>query len=222
MEGAPRPPLSKADYVYSTLREEILGSRLPGGSVVRQDEIARRLGVSITPVREALRRLENDRLISYEAHRGATVVELGSGAVRELYRLRAVVEGLAARLAAERITDDELAGLRDLHEQMVADHAAGRLAELGAASERLHLAIADIGGPDFIGGHTRWIRSNHPVPSTASLWLDGAQAATFLQAHDRLLRALADGDGAAAERAMIEHIEYGADRRLGGPSRPHP
>ncbi|MBB6346917.1 DNA-binding GntR family transcriptional regulator [Nonomuraea muscovyensis] len=209
----PRPPMSKADYVYSVLLDEIRSARIPGGTALRAGAVARRLGVSVTPVREALRRLENDRLISYEAHHGATVVDLGEDALEEFYGLRAVVEGLGARLAAGRITDEELGGLREVHAAMVRDAGRGRNDLLGEQSRLFHLGIADIGGPAFLGRHARAVRNSFPVPATASLWLDDAQVGPQLEAHERILDALARADGTAAERLMIDHVRQAGEYR---------
>ncbi|MFG2074848.1 GntR family transcriptional regulator [Nonomuraea maritima] len=209
----PRPPMSKAEYVYTVLLEEIRTSRIPGGTALRAGEVAKRLGVSVTPVREALRRLEKDRLISYEAHHGATVVDLGDEATAEFYGLRAVVEGLGARLAAARITPGELAELRELHAAMTEDAAHGRHDGLGERSRRFHLRIVDIGGPAFLGAHARAVRNSFPVPSEASLWLDPQQAGRQLDAHARLIAALEAGDGDTAERVMIDHVREAGDHR---------
>ncbi|MFI6926941.1 GntR family transcriptional regulator [Nonomuraea spiralis] len=209
----PTPPMSKADYVYTVLLDEIRGGRIPGGTALRAGAVARRLGVSITPVREALRRLEKDRLISYEAHHGATVIDLGDEALAEYYGLRAVVEGLGARLAAARITEDDLAGLRDLHRAMTADAEQGRHDRLGDQSRHFHLRIVDIGGPAFLGAHARSVRNGVPVPAEASLWLDPEQVRRQLQAHEELLAALEAGDADAAERVMIDHIRQAGEYR---------
>lgn len=208
--------MSKADYVYSVLLDEIRTARIPGGTALRAGAVARRLGVSVTPVREALRRLENDRLVSYEAHHGATVVDLGDDALEEFYGLRAVVEGLGARLAASRVTAPELRRLRELHAAMVRDAEAGRYEPLGEQSRRFHLMIADIGGPAFLGRHARAVRNSFPVPATASLWLDEAQVGPQLQAHERILDALARADGATAEQIMIEHVRRAGEYRRRG------
>lgn len=207
--------MSKADYVYSVLLEDIRTGQIPGGTALRAGEVAKRLGVSVTPVREALRRLEKDRLISYEAHHGATVVDLGDEAVAEYYGLRSVVEGLGARLAAARITAEELAGLRELHASMADDFAHGRHDRLGEQSRRFHLGIVDIGGPAFLGGHARSVRNSFPVPAEASLWLDETQVKAQLEAHEGILNALESGDGETAERIMIDHV------RLAGEFRQH-
>ncbi len=205
--------MSKADYVYSVLLDDIRSARIPGGTALRAGEVAKRLGVSVTPVREALRRLEKDRLISYEAHHGATVVDLGDEALAEYYGLRSVVEGLGARLAAARITGAELAGLRELHDAMAADFAQGRHDRLGEQSRLFHLRIVDIGGPAFLGGHARSVRNSFPVPAGASLWLDAAQVRAQLEAHEGILAALEAGDGETAERIMIDHVRRAGEYR---------
>ncbi|MGN9840264.1 GntR family transcriptional regulator [Nonomuraea sp. H19] len=209
----PRPPMSKADYVYSVLLDEIRTARIPGGTALRAGAVAKRLGVSVTPVREALRRLEKDRLISYEAHHGATVVDLGEEALAEYYGLRAVVEGFGARLAAARITPQELASLRELHAAMAGDAARGRHDRLGEQSRQFHLRIVDIGGPAFLGAHARAVRNSFPVPAEASLWLDEAQVEAQLKAHEGILAALEAGGGEAAERIMIDHVRSAGDYR---------
>ncbi|GAB3445561.1 GntR family transcriptional regulator [Streptomonospora sediminis] len=211
-ETTSRPPGSKADYVHEALRQEILTGALSPGSAIGQEEIAARLGVSITPVREALRRLESDGLISYRAHHGATVSELGAEAAEELYLLRAAVEGLTARLAATRITAEQLESLREIHERMLSADPHS----LAQDSRLFHQTIADIGGPAFLASHVRSIRQNNPVPLSVSLWNDPANAQVFLDAHARLLDALANGDAEAAEHIMAEHIQASAVARTTG------
>ncbi|MQA10704.1 MAG: FCD domain-containing protein [Pseudonocardiaceae bacterium] len=190
-----------------------MGGLLPAGTSVPQDEIARRLGVSITPVREALRRLESEGLISYRAHRGATVAELSQDAARELYLLRGAIEGLCARLAADRITEAELGRLRELHERMLGEHRAGALEGLAEQSRTFHDLVAEAGGPAFLAEHLRSIWQSHPVPASSSLWHDKDNAGTFLRAHGELLDALARRDARTAERIMVEHLEIAADAR---------
>ncbi|MEU0569184.1 GntR family transcriptional regulator [Nonomuraea sp. NPDC005983] len=209
----PRPPMSKADYVYTVLLDEIRSARIPGGTALRAAAVAKRLGVSVTPVREALRRLEKDRLISYEAHHGATVIDLGDDALEEFYGLRAVVEGLGARLAASRATPAELDQLRELHASMVEDAEQGRLDRLGAQSQAFHLRVVDIGGPAFLGQHARAVRNSFPVPPLASLWLDEEQVRRQLDAHARILKALDEADGDTAERVMIDHVRQAGEYR---------
>lgn len=208
-------PMSKADYVYHLLSKEIHNAQIAGGTPLRAAAVAERLGVSITPVREAFRRLEQDRLIIYERHHGATVIDLTDDALLEFYQVRAVVEGLGARLAAEVITQAQLNELWELHASMVEDEREGRHELLGEKSRRLHLAVTDTGGPSFLGAHARALHDSYPVPTGASLWLDPEQAKNQLTAHEQLLRALGSGDGYTAERIMVEHVGFSGAYRLG-------
>lgn len=214
--GPVSPPPSKADYVYDVLRREIHESRLPGGTSLRAAAVAARLGVSVTPVREALRRLETDRLVTYAAHRGATVVDLGPDALREFYGVRAAVEGVGARFAAARIDAVGLERLESLHDRMVRDAARGRTARLAALSDELHLAVTDIGGPAFLGAQARAVRTSFPVPRGASLWLDPALREANLTAHAELIDALRDADATRAERVMVAHVTASGRFRIDG------
>lgn len=203
---AGRPPISRADYVHQTLRDEIaLGALLPG-TPLGQDEIAARLGVSITPVREALRRLEAAGFVNYEAHYGATVSSLSDEALNELYLLRSVVEGLAARLAAARITAEELDQLDQIQADMRSMVSQHDVAGLARGSRDFHSLIAEIGGPDYLAKHLQLIWENSPIPTKLSVWANENASAHSLAAHAELIQALRAGDAAAAGSLMSGHV----------------
>ncbi|MHB1615545.1 MAG: GntR family transcriptional regulator, partial [Actinomycetes bacterium] len=102
------------------LRELIITGELSSGEALRQRDLATRFGVSQTPVREALRRLESEGLVVNDTHRGATVIESRSGAIEDNAQIRATLESLGARLAARTITVDQLEVLRELNGEMTA------------------------------------------------------------------------------------------------------
>ncbi|WP_205623060.1 GntR family transcriptional regulator [Sciscionella marina] len=201
-----RPPTSRADYVHTVLHKEILDGTLQPGTPVLQDEIAGRLGVSITPVREALRRLESTGLVTYQAHYGATVTELSPAALTELYQLRAAIEGLAANLAANHITEDDLAELRAIHAEMQSAQQAHDTTALAEGSRRFHATIAHIGGPALLSRHLAGLWDSYPVPHTASVWQFADVAARCVAEHGKLIGALENGDGVTAQRLMEDHI----------------
>jgi len=103
-----------AAFVGRNIREAILDGRLKPGDRIRQEDIARRLGTSRIPVREALRTLENEGLVSLVPHSGARVAVMDYEGFSELYRLREVVEPLAIGESASRLTDAQIAHLREL------------------------------------------------------------------------------------------------------------
>jgi DNA-binding GntR family transcriptional regulator len=97
------------ELVASVLREAITTGQLKGNQPLPQDEIAAQLRVSHIPVREALRQLESEGLVTYQPNRGATVTDLSLGEIREIYDIRAILETAAVREAAPRLSREELA-----------------------------------------------------------------------------------------------------------------
>ena len=110
---APLQIQSVVDHVYSALRERILSGDLPRGTKLRQASLAEELGVSRTPLREALRRLSTEGLVEFSPNRGATVSELDFGDMRHAWSARVALEPGAARLAAERRDPESIAAMRD-------------------------------------------------------------------------------------------------------------
>ena len=109
---------SRADFVFESLRDAIWDGRIGRGVRVREEEIARNMGVSRTPVREALQRLQQRGLLVVGAGRGLVVAELRHDQVVELYAMREVLEGSAARFAAQRATEAEIAHLTRLQREL--------------------------------------------------------------------------------------------------------
>jgi DNA-binding GntR family transcriptional regulator len=138
---------TKADEVARALEDEIVSGAIPPGQVLRQEHVCERFGVSRTPVREALRRLEALGLVTALPNRGARVRSFSSAQLREAYMIRAELEGLATAHAAPLITPADLERL---------DAAEERFAELTSA---LRAELRD-GGPQ----HTTiadWVGANH-------------------------------------------------------------
>lgn len=194
------------------------------GQALPQEELALAFGVSRTPIREALSQLEAKGVIA-QAHRRTAVVRVPSTReIRETYRVRAEVEGLAAELAAEWITDAALAELGCVHvrfEHAVAalqacrEEARGAKARLDkasaawiAANARFHDIIHEAGGnrclrrviDDLHLGHIR-----HVMRSSA-LGMDHHRMRRTIAHHAAILRALEARDPAAARRATAEHV----------------
>ena len=113
------------EFAYMRLRSEIRGGTLLPGSRLRETELADRLQVSRTPVREALKRLESEGLVVFSQPRGMTVTELSAGQVLELYAMREILEGAAARFAAEHASAFEIESLKHL----VSQHSSIRTPE---------------------------------------------------------------------------------------------
>lgn len=115
----PQPPpssqprfLSKSDYAYEVVKQRILSEDLEPGAVVSQERIASDIGVSTTPLREALKRLATEGLVHLGSYRDARVTQLSADEARSLYEVRLNLDPLAARLAAERRTEGDIDAIR--------------------------------------------------------------------------------------------------------------
>ena len=126
-----------ASVVARSIRESILNGCLKPGERIRQEDIARRLGTSRIPVREALRQLEAEGLVSLVPHSGARVALMDSEGFSELYRLREVVEPMAIAESASRLSDEQLARLAELVD--VVEQSADDPAHWLEADRRFHL-----------------------------------------------------------------------------------
>jgi len=204
--------LSKIDMVTAALRGKILRGEITPGTALRQREVADMLGVSVTPVREALRRLESEGVVTYDPHCGATVVEVDFGPTEENFRVRATLESLAASMAAERVTDDDLADLEALYDRMLA--ARRDPATLSALNRDFHFRVYDIARSpllrSLIGRLWRSFGVG-PVLSDAHKHIKESMAQ-----HARILEALRARDPVAAEEATREHILTGINRAGAG------
>ena len=118
------------EYVRTTLRAAVLDGRLQGGERLLQTQLAQQLGVSTTPVREALRDLATEGLVVFDAHRGALVRSLDIEEVRELYELRMTLEPLMVRRVIAAVTPEQLAKAEDLQRRMQAEGDTSTWAEL--------------------------------------------------------------------------------------------
>ena len=111
-----------ADQVFAEIRKAIVEGEIPQGSKISEPELARRFGISRGPLREAMGRLESSNLVQRRANVGARVITLSYEQLLEIFHVREALEGMAARLAARHMSDDEIAGLRALlmeHRQQV-------------------------------------------------------------------------------------------------------
>ena len=193
--------------VYAQLRELIVSGELP--ERVSESEIAERLHVSRTPVREALERLHGDGLVDARG-RGVRLVSLDASELRAVYRVRAALEALTAELLAERQRAGEIAPAALVALSTLADAAdtATRAADLtgGAASNRaFHLKLAELAdNPPALDALRRiW---DQIVVSTRRSLVAPARGEAVDAEHRRLLEAIAAGDATAAAEAARAHV----------------
>ena len=202
---------SQGNLTYLQMLDEIRAGRLAPGARLRETELAARLGTSRTPVREAIRLLEADGLVVHVPRLGASVRRLDHAEVTELYEMRAVLEGTAARLAARAASDVELAELASLHAEIAA------AAEEPALSARLnrdfHATLLGAARNRYLARAMDGLQRNLMIlgPSTLAAPERSAEA---IGEHAQVLAALEARDGPAAEAAMRRHIEGAHRQRL--------
>jgi DNA-binding GntR family transcriptional regulator len=131
------PALTKSDYAYQQMRERILDGRLVPGSLLTAETIGTELGLSTTPIREALRRLAADELVTLSAHRDVRVNPLSRKEVEDLYRILLLLDPLAGELACESAAEDELRMPR----RLLASNRRGDAREARLGNRAFHRAI---------------------------------------------------------------------------------
>lgn len=192
--------LSKSDIVAKEIRDLIQRKELRPGEVLRQRDLAQRFGVSPTPVREALRRLEAEGYIVSELHRGATVVRTEKARITENFLVRAALEGLATEFAVKKISDQDLQMLEKLNQEMSECSSSDpKRLEL---NRRFHFRIYQAAdSPILISLLTLLWRSLNEAPGA------GRPLDESVSQHDRIIAALRDRDSEKAVMAVREHIE---------------
>lgn len=195
---------------YAALIAEIRDGKLTPGDRLRETDLADRLGVSRTPVREAIRQLEADGLVTHVPRQGASVRRLEYAEVMELYEMRAVLEGTAARLAVRSASDVELAELRDLNEEL---RAAGQGTRAFHLNRHFHALLLNAAKNRFLTSSVQAMQKAMMILGPTTL----AQPERFESAvkeHAAVLDALEARDADAAESAMRHHIETSQRTRI--------
>jgi DNA-binding GntR family transcriptional regulator len=194
-----------ADRVYQNLRADILSNRLPPDSPLQESAIASALEVSRGPVREALRRLEAEGLVSLIPRRGAVVSSLSRQEFLDGYRVREALETLALRLAIPRLGKDDLAELERLHELMI-QHAAGEDRDaFFAANTAFHaLIVARSGNRQLQQFYQSLVNQMRRYQLRSALLRGGLSRSC--EEHLQILQAIKAGDADRAAALLSEHI----------------
>lgn len=194
-----------SDDVYDALKESILSGRMPAASKINLEDIRRETGVSNTPIRQALSRLEAEGLVVKEAYRGFAVAEPPDAArLDEIFEVRLLLEPAAAALATQRGTKEQLRSLREYtekalrepHEEILLDGSFHHVIVEAAHNSQLTEAIEHIWG--------RRIAYN--------IYGAGDNAEQTWAEHVTILEALEAGDAEGASQAMRQHIEHSLER----------
>ena len=195
-----------AEQAYGVLHEMLLaGQRFMPGDKISVEDLARQLGVSRSPVWNAIARLEAEGIVEVRPRQGVFFIGFDKTRLLEIIATREVLEGATARLAADKADADHLAGLRRSIERQRAALAAGAIDDYAAEATRFHRLLAEAGGNQVMTEliERLWARTK------AMCIRPGARPALLderVDEHARIIDAIAHRDGEAAEAETRAHI----------------
>jgi DNA-binding GntR family transcriptional regulator len=212
----PRPDTRLANQVHDRICAMVALGQLPPDSRLHQGRLAESLGVSRTPLREALLRLEREGLVYTVPGRGMFVRGLTPTEISEVYQARAILEPVAVRLACERATAQDMVRIRaiqDQHERAYPEDVAEAL----RSNYDLHLALARPCGNDLVLTFltTIWTHVS-ALRIFATYSMDAARVRGMVEEHRAIMAAYAAGDASAVEQLLTVHIQAAHRKLLSG------
>ncbi|WP_227272278.1 GntR family transcriptional regulator [Roseobacter weihaiensis] len=198
---------------YEQLRARILNGEIRPGDRLREVELAEDLGLSRTPVREAIRRLEQDGIVEHAAHKGAVVRLLDQSSITELYTIREVLEGTAARLAAQHASEIEIEALEEVLATQPPESDDLDAVEASRRNAIFHGVVGQAAHNRFLLSAIDGIASALTLLGPTTLSIKGRIDAARNE-HQAILSAIAARDADAAENAARAHIRSAYRARL--------
>lgn len=199
--------LPLAEVVYRRIRRSIITGEFPLGSSLSETDLAKRLEVSKTPVREALRRLSQEGLVRTIPHKGAVVASLTAADLEEVYLMRSRLESLAARFAAERLTAEDAKALQAVVEELEVATGAADTEAIRELNVRLHQLVWQASHTTRLTQVLLNLQDYVEMSRSALLWQPRG-AEVLLAEHSAIVRAVLDRDPSRAERAVVRHIDH--------------
>ncbi len=194
--------------VAEQLRQRIFKRELEPGSWIDEMKLADEYGISRTPLREALKVLAAEGLVTMKVRRGAYVTEVSETDLADVYHLLSLLESDAAGVVAERATDAQIKELQALHKELEA--AAGNRDRFFAINERFHMRVLQIAGNRWRDQMVADLRKVMKLNRHNSL-LKSGRIQESLQEHRGVMEALARRDAKAAVKRMQEHFRNGLE-----------
>lgn len=201
-------PRALYEEVAERLRQRIFSGELAAGDWIDELKIAEQLGISRTPLREALKVLATEGLVTMKVRRGAYVTEMSTDDVRQVYHLLALLESDAAGEVARSAASTDLATLRALHERL--EREVGQREFFFATNEAFHMQLLALSGNRWRQQIVTDLRKVMKLNRHHSLFKMGRPEES-LQEHRALMEALERRDAEAASRLMRQHFENGLE-----------
>ncbi|GLB68891.1 GntR family transcriptional regulator [Arthrobacter mangrovi] len=207
--------LTKNAYAYEEVRQRILVGSLEPGQALAQSQLAAELGVSLTPMREALRRLDAEGLVFIDAHKNARVATLSAVEATHLFEVRERMDPMAAALAAERRTDADIANIKAAAANLKPLEDKASLDAL-TAHRQFHRAVYTASHNDLLINLLEglWDKADRYRQVGLNARKDSAADRKRVnREHESIMRAVINGDAAAAEKHMLAHVQGSLGRR---------
>ena len=199
-------PKALYEEVAEQLRQRIFRRELEPGSWIDELKIAEEFGISRTPLREALKVLAAEGLVTMKVRRGAYVTEMSEKDLRDVYHLLSLLESDAAGVVAERATPEQQQTLRDLHAEL--ESAAGNREAFFSVNERFHMALLDMANNRWRSQMVADLRKVMKLNRHNSLFKQG-RIEDSLSEHRAILDAMLSRDAEGTRRAMQAHFAQG-------------
>jgi len=199
-------PKALYEEVAEQLRQRIFRRELEPGSWIDELKIAEEFGISRTPLREALKVLAAEGLVTMKVRRGAYVTEMSEKDLRDVYHLLSLLESDAAGVVAERATPEQQQTLRDLHAEL--ESAAGNREAFFSVNERFHMALLDMADNRWRSQMVADLRKVMKLNRHNSLFKQG-RIEDSLSEHRAILDAMLSRDAEGTRRAMEAHFAQG-------------
>jgi DNA-binding GntR family transcriptional regulator len=198
--------LSLHDQIVQTIREMILMGELPPGSVISESALCASLGVSRTPLREALKVLASENLVQLRPHRTPLVSNVNPEEVTELFELLSIIEPAAGALACQRASNAEIDVLYQMHEQLTAFYNARERMRYFSANQAIHYEIVRLAGnkamlTTYDALQSRVLRARSVANLSLERWTESVAE------HAALIRAFCDRDDAGVSRLLCAHLQ---------------
>lgn len=206
----PLSPASLHEQAARRLRQMLVEGQIAPGAKLNERELAEVLRVSRTPLREAIKMLAAEGLVELVPNRGAVAVTLREEDVAHSFELMAALEGFSGELAAQRITDGELAEVQALHFEMLAAYTRQDLSTYYALNARIHHAINAAARNPVLAQTYGQVNARLQALRFRSNQ-DGAKWKRAVQEHEAMVEALKARDGAALRAVLVAHLHNKRD-----------
>lgn len=211
MKTEPKDERSRVEIAYDRLLTAIQEGELKPGTRIREVDLAEQFGISRTPIRDAILKLESEGLLIHEARKGAVIKSLSHREIIELYAMREVLEGTAARYAAQHASEAEIDELKALNILMnECKYEAVRVVSL---NRQFHNLLYNCANNRYLLTALRSLSNAMALLGKTTL-ADPARTEEAFAEHDRIVNAINERDGDSAELAAREHIQKAKAQRL--------